>query len=71
MLDVDMRIPHKVFGDIVRIRQIMLNLLNNAVKVFERGEIEDEERRTVINNLFLKLVYRRRSYFDCSWREEN
>lgn len=33
VLDVDPYIPDGIVGDCVRIRQIMLNILNNAVKV--------------------------------------
>ncbi len=38
-LDVDETLPDNLFGDIVRIRQIMTNILSNAVKYTEKGSV--------------------------------
>ncbi len=38
-IDVDEKIPDGLYGDEVRVRQILTNLLNNAVKYTESGEV--------------------------------
>lgn len=39
ILDVDPNIPHKLYGDNERIKQIILNLTNNAVKFTNKGKV--------------------------------
>jgi PAS domain S-box-containing protein len=39
LFDIDVNIPKSLYGDPLRIRQILINLLSNAVKFTEKGEI--------------------------------
>lgn len=39
IIDIDAEVPHQVVGDPTKLRQILLNLSNNAVKFTETGEI--------------------------------
>ena len=39
ILDIDKNIPEKLFGDDVRIRQVITNILTNAVKYTEHGSV--------------------------------
>ncbi len=39
ILDISPDIPHKLFGDNIRIKQVLLNIANNAVKFTSQGKV--------------------------------
>lgn len=48
-VDVDETIPDRLFGDEVRIRQIILNLLNNAVKYTNSGSVRMKVEKELLS----------------------
>ncbi|MEO8810207.1 MAG: ATP-binding protein [Rhodanobacter sp.] len=47
VLEVDDELPPQVVGDAVRIKQVLLNLANNALKFTEQGRVELHVARTL------------------------
>ncbi len=58
LLDCDPNIPYKLYGDDLRIRQIMINLANNAVKFTQKGHVQLIVRfeRVDEENIVLKVA---------------
>jgi len=52
---VEENAPHAIFGDVTRLRQILVNLLGNAVKFTERGEIIAEVKLQDENTLHFSV----------------
>ena len=48
--NIDSKIPNSLFGDETRIRQILLNILGNAVKYTEKGSITFSLNGEIVNN---------------------
>ncbi len=58
-LDIDSKLPSTLFGDEIRIKQVLINLLTNAVKYTEKGNvtlhISCEHTDTEHINLYVKV----------------
>jgi len=57
IMDLDPRIPDKLYGDKVRIRGVLINLLNNAVKYTQEGSITFSIRVLSISKDNVRLEY--------------
>ncbi len=57
-LDIDKDIPHLLFGDEVRIKQVITNILTNAVKYTEKGSVTFKVTfdNTVTDNDIIRLL---------------
>ncbi|MDR1885513.1 MAG: response regulator [Synergistaceae bacterium] len=58
LVNVDPEIPQQLIGDEVRIRQIVINLLANAVKYTEKGFVCLDVKKNQIDDDTLELVFK-------------
>ena len=56
IVNIDCEIPNSLFGDAIRIRQILLNLLSNAVKYTERGYVSFNVQAEAIDDNTVLLI---------------
>ena len=59
-LDLDQNVPHELYGDEIRLKQCILNLLNNAVKYTEKGQVKLGVgfRKRMSRTSFWRYIYR-------------
>lgn len=57
IFDIDSRLPEKLNGDSLRIRQIIVNLMNNATKFTEKGRVKLEIKILEQSEEEVKLRY--------------
>lgn len=56
-MNTDPRIPNELYGDMTRVRGIMVNLLNNAVKYTEQGSVVFNIRLLGVDEKYATLEY--------------
>ncbi len=58
LYDIDTNLPEKLYGDRQRIRQIIINLMNNAIKFTEEGFVKLTVETNPINAENIEVTYR-------------
>ncbi len=55
--DIDKNMPSKLKGDAQRIRQIIINLMNNAIKFTENGYVKLSVKTKMLNDTRMELAF--------------
>lgn len=55
LLDISPDIPHRLFGDNIRIKQILLNIANNAIKFTSKGKVVIHMSHEVVSENVIQL----------------
>ncbi|MBR5128272.1 MAG: response regulator [Roseburia sp.] len=58
LYDIDIELPEKLYGDAQRIRQIIINLMNNAIKFTEEGFVKLSVESNMQSNEDVSLIFR-------------
>lgn len=56
LFDIDEKIPQKLYGDGLRIRQVIINIVNNAIKFTEKGYVKLQMRVGRVNGENIELL---------------
>jgi len=57
LFNMEENVPEAILGDITRLRQVLINLLGNAVKFTQQGEIEVTIKCTTISEDLFELLF--------------
>ena len=55
VMDIDKEVPRELFGDALRIRQVIINLMNNAIKFTEEGAVTIHLKKTSLQDRLVQL----------------
>jgi len=56
VVNIDCKIPNLLFGDETRVRQVLLNILSNAVKYTKRGHVSFSVNGKIIENTVILTI---------------